>query len=60
MKSLLNYEPEIYRLRRWQSRIRVSDATERNLTFALSELDRMASVLGLPKNLPGNRSQSLS
>ncbi len=42
---------QIYRLRRWQSRIRVSDATERNLTFALSELDRMASVLGLPKNL---------
>ena len=27
---------QIYRLRRWQSRIRVSDATERNLTFALS------------------------
>lgn len=42
---------QIYRLRRWQSRIRVSDATERNLTFALSELDRMASVLGLPKSL---------
>lgn len=42
---------QIYRLRRWQSRIRVSDATERNLTFALSELDRMASVLSLPKNL---------
>ncbi|MHA1746792.1 MAG: transcription initiation factor IIB [Promethearchaeota archaeon] len=42
---------QIYRLRRWQSRIRVSDATERNLTFALSELDRMASVLTLPKNL---------
>lgn len=42
---------QIYRLRRWQSRIRVSDATERNLTFALSELDRMSSHLGLPKNL---------
>jgi len=42
---------QIYRLRRWQSRIRVSDATERNLTFALSELDRMSSVLGLPKSL---------
>jgi transcription initiation factor TFIIB len=42
---------QIYRLRRWQSRIRVSDATERNLTFALSELERMSSVLGLPKNL---------
>ncbi len=42
---------QIYRLRKWQSRIRVSDATERNLTFALSELDRMASNLELQKNL---------
>lgn len=42
---------QIYRLRKWQSRIRVSDATERNLTFALFELDRMASILELPKNL---------
>jgi transcription initiation factor TFIIB len=42
---------QIYRLRKWQSRIRVSDATERNLTFALSELDRIASNLDLQKNL---------
>ena len=42
---------QIYRLRKWQSRIRVSDATERNLTFALSELERMASNLDLQKNL---------
>jgi len=42
---------QIYRLRKWQSRIRVSDATERNLTFALGELDRMASSLDLQKNL---------
>ncbi len=42
---------QIYRLRKWQSRIRVSDATERNLTFALSELDRMASNLDLQQNL---------
>ncbi len=42
---------QIYRLRKWQSRIRVSDATERNLTFALSELDRMASNLDLQKSL---------
>lgn len=42
---------QIYRLRKWQSRIRISDATERNLTFALSELDRMASNLDLPKNI---------
>jgi len=42
---------QIYRLRKWQRRIRVSDATERNLAFALSELDRMASQLGLPRNV---------
>ncbi|TFF95086.1 MAG: transcription initiation factor IIB [Promethearchaeota archaeon] len=42
---------QIYRLRKWQSRIRVSNSTERNLTFALSELERMASNLDLKKNL---------
>jgi len=42
---------QIYRLRKWQSRIRISNSTERNLTFALSELERMASNLDLKKNL---------
>ena len=42
---------QLYRLRKWQSRIRISNTTERNLAFALSELDRMASALGLPRNL---------
>jgi len=42
---------QIHRLRKWQRRIRISDATERNLAFALSELDRMASHLGLSKNV---------
>ena len=42
---------QLYRLRKWQSRIRVINATERNLVFALSELDRMSSALGLPRNL---------
>jgi len=42
---------QFYRLRKWQRRIRVSNATERTLAFALSELDRMASALGLPRNL---------
>jgi len=41
----------VYRLRKWQRHIRISDAMERNFTFALSELDRMASALSLPKNL---------
>lgn len=42
---------QLYRLRKWQRRIRVSNATERNLAFALSELDRMASGIGLPRNV---------
>ncbi len=29
---------QLYRLRKWQRRIRVSNATERNLAFALSDL----------------------
>ena len=32
-----------YRLRKWQRKIRISGATERNLAFALSELDRDSS-----------------
>ena len=40
---------QLYRLRKWQTRIRISDATERSLAFALSDLDRMSSGLGLPR-----------
>jgi transcription initiation factor TFIIB len=42
---------QIYRLRKWQRRIRVSDATERNLAFALSEISKIANNLNLPKNI---------
>ena len=31
---------ELYKLRKWQRRVRVSDATERNLAVALSELSK--------------------
>ncbi len=41
----------MYRLRKWQRRVRVSGAKDRNLAFALSEMDRMASQLGLPRNV---------
>jgi len=40
---------QLYRLRKWQKRIRISNATERNLATALSEIDRMASGMGLPR-----------
>lgn len=42
---------QVYRLRKWQRRIRVSDATERNLAFALSEITKIANNLNLPKNI---------
>jgi len=42
---------QIYRLRKWQRRIRVSNATERNLAFALSEISKIANRLNLPKNI---------
>ena len=42
---------QIYRLRKWQRRTRVSDATERNLAFALSEISKIANSLSLPKNI---------
>ena len=42
---------QIYRLRKWQRRIRVSNATERNLAFALSEISKIANHLNLPKNI---------
>ncbi len=42
---------QLYRLRKWQRRIRVGGASERNLASALSELDRIASDMGLPRNV---------
>lgn len=44
-----NKRSQMVRLRKWQERIRTKDAGERNLQFALSEIDRMASGLGLPR-----------
>ena len=50
-----NLSPErrsqMHRLRKWQRRAKVSNADERNLAYALSELDRMSSQLGLPKKV---------
>jgi len=36
-------------LRKWERRIRISNATERSLATALSELDRLSSGMGLPR-----------
>ncbi|KAA0003764.1 MAG: transcription initiation factor IIB [Thermoplasmata archaeon] len=42
---------QLYRLRKWQRRIRVGSVSERNLASALSELDRISSDMGLPRNV---------
>lgn len=42
---------QLYRLRKWQARTRISDGMERNLSLALSSLDRMSSMLNLPRNI---------
>ncbi len=42
---------QLYRLRKWQRRVRISDSTERNLALALSGLDRLSSGMGLPRTV---------
>lgn len=44
-------QAQVYRLRKWQRRSRVSDATERNLAFALSELSKISASLNLPESI---------
>ncbi len=41
---------QMKRLRKWQNRIRTSGSKERNLQFALGEIDRMASSLNVPES----------
>lgn len=42
---------QIRRLRKWNKRMRIANASERNLAFALSELDRVSSRLGIPRSI---------
>ena len=42
---------KMQRLRKWNERFRTRDSRERNLKQALGEIDRMASAVGLPKNV---------
>jgi len=44
-------QAQMHRLRRWHKRSSISSSMERNLTIALSELDRISSSLGLPANI---------
>ncbi len=42
---------QMYRLRKWQRRSRVSGARESTLVSALSEIKRLASTMGLPNHV---------
>lgn len=42
---------QMYRLRQWQRRIRVSGATERNKMLAFTEIGRVAARLELPEHI---------
>ena len=42
---------QIYRMRKWHQRIRLSRTNDRNFATALRELDRIASGMDLPKNV---------
>ena len=46
-----NQANQVFMLRKWQRRIRVADASERNLAFALSEMSKISSALNLPKSI---------
>ena len=42
---------QIYRLRKWHRRSKVSSSSDRNLAYALSELTKAAFKLNLPRNV---------
>ncbi|OIO21667.1 transcription initiation factor IIB [Candidatus Micrarchaeota archaeon CG1_02_47_40] len=44
-------QAQFYRMRKWHKRASIASSMERNLAIALSELDRIASYLGLPDNM---------
>ncbi len=45
---------QIYRVRKWHQRIRVSNAAERNLSLALQLLNEDGAKLGIPKDIKEN------
>ena len=42
---------QLYRMRKWQRRARMSDVKQRNLSVALQEVSRMCNQLGVPKSV---------
>jgi transcription initiation factor TFIIB len=50
-KSSSEKQAQLHRMRKWQSRLRVSGSTERNLASALSTMSKISSSMTLPKNI---------
>jgi transcription initiation factor TFIIB len=54
-RDISGFAPEkraqLYRIRQWQQRSRVSSSVEKSLALALSEIGRIAGTLSLPKNI---------
>ncbi len=44
-------QAQLYRMRKWHKRASISNSIERNLAIALTELNRVASHLGLQENI---------
>jgi transcription initiation factor TFIIB len=42
---------QLYRLRKWQRRTMIGNASERNLSYAFSELNRLSSQMSLPRSI---------
>lgn len=42
---------QLYRMRKWHHRTRVSNSTDRNLSLALTELAKLSSKIGLPRDV---------
>jgi len=42
---------EAYRLRKWNIRMRIHSSLDRNLAYAMSELDRLSSQLNIQRNI---------
>lgn len=42
---------QLQRLRKWDERFRTRDSGERNLKYALGEIDRMSSAIGIPREV---------
>lgn len=50
-KNITGNRSQLYRMRKWQRRARISNSGERNLSVALAEITRMCSQMELPRSV---------